>query len=507
MHARHLLRIAAATVTTLFCFVAISLAQNSQQAQKGWPSYGHDPQHTAVSARGSQSIAKIHWSTPVETDAPGGGVFSHFGSPLVTAANTTIISVDVGSGFRVDARNGQTGSLVWSQNTDYIAPGADFAPGMYPVLDHNRVVIPAGGGTILVRGTPDQPTGSVSRVAFYGIDNYNQNPGLYNQRVQISTPITADSQGNIYFGFIVSGPTPINLQSGIARISITKQGTWISAASATNDPSLSQPAISCGPALSPDESTVYIALTDPDFGSGDLVSFDSQTLATKNYVELKDPSSGEDAIIYDASSASPTVGPDGDVYYGVLENPFPDHNDRGWLLHFDATLTQSKIPGSFGWDDTASIVDASLVSSYQGTSKYLLMSKYNNYAGIGSGDGVNKIAVLDPNDTEPDPILPPTPVMKEILTIKGVTRDPNFPQYPHAVREWCINTAAVDPVTKTILANSEDGKLYRWDLTTNTFTQRITLSSGVGEAYTPTVIGTDGTVYGINDAVLFALGK
>jgi len=58
-----------------------------------------------------------------------------------------------------------------------------------------------------------------------------------------------------------------------------------------------------------------------------------------------------------------------------------------------------------------------------------------------------------------------------------------------------------------VLANSEDGNLYRWDLTTNSFPQKITLTSGIGEAYTPTVIGTDGTAFAINDAVLFALGQ
>jgi hypothetical protein len=220
-------------------------------------------------------------------------------------------------------------------------------------------------------------------------------------------------------------------------------------------------------------------------------------------VRLKDPSSGLDAWIYSGSSASPTVGPDGDVYFGVLENPFPNHNDRGWLLHFDSTLTQTKIPGSFGWDDTASIVSASLVSSYHGSSSYLLMTKYNNYKDIGTGDGVNKIAVLDPNATEADPIIPTVNVMNEVLTIKGVTPDPTLP----AVREWCINTAAIDPITKSVLVNSEDGKLYRWNLTTNKLSQRITLSSGIGEAYTPTVIGPDGTAYAINDAVLFAVGK
>jgi hypothetical protein len=116
------------------------------------------------------------------------------------------------------------------------------------------------------------------------------------------------------------------------------------------------------------------------------------------------------------------------------------------------------------------------------------MTKYNNYAGVGTGNGKNKIAILDPNATEPDPVFPSTLVMNEVFTIKGVTPDPNFPNFPGAVREWCINTAAVDPITKSVIVNSEDGKLYRWDLKTNTLSQIITLSSGVGEAYTPTAI-------------------
>jgi hypothetical protein len=218
-------------------------------------------------------------------------------------------------------------------------------------------------------------------------------------------------------------------------------------------------------------------------------------------VRLTDPSSGLDALLDDAASATPTVGPDGDVYFGVLENPFPSHNNRGWLLHFNGNLSQTKVPGSFGWDDTASIVPASLVARYTGTSQYLLMTKYNNYVGIGTGDGKNRIAILDPNATENDPIIPSVTVMKEVITILGVTPDPDG-----GVKEWCINTAAVDPFGKSILANSEDGKLYRWDLTSNSFTERITLSKGIGEAYTPTVIGSDGTAYAINEAILDAIG-
>ena len=214
---------------------------------------------------------------------------------------------------------------------------------------------------------------------------------------------------------------------------------------------------------------------------------------------------GNPAVIANDGTASPTVGPDGDVYIGVLENPFASNNDRGWLLHFSANLSTSKIPGAFGWDDTASIVPASMVPSYTGTSTYLLMTKYNNYAGEG-GNGVNKIAILDPNAMMDDPVTGALchaggPDDHRANTRRSVRWLP-----PGAVREWCINTAVVNPATDSILANSEDGTLYRWNLTTNTFTQHIKLTSGVGEAYTPTLIGADGTIYAVNNATLFAVG-
>ena len=75
------------------------------------------------------------------------------------------------------------------------------------------------------------------------------------------------------------------------------------------------------------------------------------------------------------------------------------------------------------------------------------------------------------------------------------------------VEEWCVNTAAVDPLTKSALVNSEDGYLYRWDVSTNRLTQRIQLTSGIAEAYTATVIGADGAVYAVNNAVLFSIAK
>ena len=135
------------------------------------------------------------------------------------------------------------------------------------------------------------------------------------------------------------------------------------------------------------------------------------------------------------------------------------------------------------------------------------MAKYNNYADPGlGGDGVNRIAILDPNATMTDPISGIS-TMRTVLSIAGTTPDPELDvANPYAVREWCINTAVVDPATDSILANSEDGKLYRWDLSTNTFSQVLTLTPGVGEAYTPTIIGPDGAVFAINNATIFSVG-
>jgi hypothetical protein len=169
------------------------------------------------------------------------------------------------------------------------------------------------------------------------------------------------------------------------------------------------------------------------------------------------------------------------------------------MLHYNATLTTTKIPGAFGWDDSASVVPAALVPSYKGHSSYLVLTKYNNYAdgGIG-GNGLNKVAILDPGTSMVDPISGAR-VMNEVLTIVGPTPNANLP----GVDEWCINSAAVDIANKCAVVNSEDGHVYRWNFTTNTLSAGLRLAPPTGEAYTSTLIGPDGAVYAVNDANLF----
>jgi hypothetical protein len=476
-----------------------------------WFGYGRDAQHTAVSAIASQDLGRIAWTAAVDLApqyTPGGALLTHYGSPVVTTNNTVVIPVKTTAtgGYRVEGRNGANGALLWSTATDYVTPPRNWLPPYNLLLTQQaRLYAPGAGGKLLMRTDADAANGTFAAQLFYGPATYNANPAAFDGSVFINTPLTADALGNIFFGFVVTGANPAGLVSGIARVSPDGTGIWVSAATAAGDPSVQKPAMNCAPAISIDGNTVYIAVnrgSTTATQTGFLLALDSTTLATRARVALTDPNLLTPARISDDGTASPVVGPDGRVFYGVLETQFPTHNARGWLLQFDALLNPAGVPGSFGWDVSPSVIPASMVPSYTGTSTYLLAQKYNNYNGVGTGDGLNRMAVLDPKASQADPIVPSVQVMREVLTILGPTLDAGSAT---ARREWCINTMAADPQRKSVLANNEDGILYRWDLTTNTLSQGLRLNTGLGQAYTPTLVGADGAVYAISNATLYSI--
>jgi hypothetical protein len=462
----------------------------------------------------SQDLNRIAWQTPVDLAPPyrssDGALLAHYGSPVISAANTVLVPVKTGAGggFRVEARAGSSGALLWQLATDYaLPPGYNWVPSWNLALDSaDRVLAPVAGGRLL-RREADAAIALPQFLTFYGQSVYAAAPAAFEATVFINTPPTVDADGTAYFGFLVTGSNPAALASGLARVAADGSGSWAGAATLAGDGAVVKLATNSAPALSPDGATLYlvvnVARVAGSVQRGYLVALDSRSLAVKAKVALVEPGTGAAARISDDGTASPTVGPDGDVYIGVLEASVPSHNGRGWLLHFNAALSETRIPGGFGWDDTASIVPAAAVPSYTGSSSYLLMIKYNNYEGVGSGDGANRIAIVDPQAAQADAISG-LPVMREVLTILGPT--PEGGGAP-GVKEWCINTAAVDAIRQSILANSEDGWLYRWDLVSNRFTQRIQLTSGIAESYTPTAIGADGAVYAINNAVLFSIAR
>ena len=418
-------------------FISLTLFSTASYAQSlnvPWSGYAHDPQHTALSTTAAQSLNSIHWSTPVDQNPPGSGpLFIHYGSLSVTAGNTVLVPVKTSSGFSVSAYNGVTGSLIYTLTSDYSVPSSNWVPPYTPALSlGTRLYYPGAGGTVYYRDTVNGPLGSngmsgaTGQLVFYGNATYSQNQSALNAAIQVSTPITVDHDGNIFFGFIATVGNAARVVSGLARIGSNGVGSWVSATSlAGNDPNVTQVALNCAPALSNDQSTVYVAVSGGTTydANGYLVSLNATTLAPVAHMKLFDPLSGSRATVSADSSAAPMVGPDGDVYYGVLENPCcSSHNDRGWMLHFDSTLSRLKTPGSFGWDNTPSVVPAASVPSYTGSSAYLILTKYNNYEAAGTGNGVNKVAVLDPNGTMQDEYATGTvTVMKEVITVTGVT--------------------------------------------------------------------------------------
>ena len=481
--------------------------------------FAGSPQHRSIAPAKAQPLNRILWSSPVDVSPSyenDGTLTAHYGSPLITKANTIIIPVKTGpwDGFQVEARNGATGALLYTVTTDYSTVSAQgWIASFNPALSSDgKLFTPGAGGTLLVTKNADKGDNVPTRCAFVGYDNYNAERELYNENVKICTPITVDEKGNAWFGFRTLGDSPdetpigkAQLLSGIARVDAGGIGTWRAVKVLANDADAMRVQFQCAPALNDDESVLYFAV-QLRTGSGYLIGMDTTTMQTKYRARLLDPSSGADAIIGNQSTASPTIGTDGDVYFGVLSTPEQSHNKRGYMLHFDKTLATQKLAGSFGWDTTASLIPSSAFPTYKGKSTYFLVTKYNNYALF--GDGNNRVALLDPSASTAD-MLADLGVMKELETIPGPSADPKWqgPEYPDAVYEWCINAAAVDASSTSVLANSEDGRLYRWDLMSNKITEGILLDGPRGQAYTSTVVGPTGIVYAINNGRLFAVGK
>src|SRR5579862_5747140 len=454
--------------------------------------FGGNAQHTGNYSTMAQNLNAVHWSTSVDLNNTGG--YAHYGAPVITPSNTIFVPVKTGatSGFEINALNAGNGKSMYSLSTDYIAPSSEWVVPYQPVLATNstetRLYYPGAGGTVYYINNVDSAShgAPVQQVFYTTLANYQANASGFNSTVFIDTPITADSSGNVFFGFRVQGTAPAPLsttESGYARIDPNGNATYVLAGTAAGDGNIAFDTHNAAPAVSNDQTTVYVVVKSAtaDSSYSYLLGLNATTLSTKYKVFLNDPRSNNvnPATILDISTASPMVGPDNDVYFGIYGNPA--NGSRGFMLHFSSDLTVEKTPGGFGWDNTAAIVPASMVPSYTGTSTYLLFSKYNNYAdgGNDNGDGINRIALLDPNATQVDAHASSNGmlIMREVLTVIGPTADKEnrSASLPYAVREWCIDTPAINPATNSVFIPSEDGHIYGWNLATNSLSQFVQL--------------------------------
>src|SRR5689334_6014005 len=106
----------AGRVLLLVVVGALASAATARSAPQlvAWLSYAQNAQHTAISAFPAQPLSHIHWQTPVDLmpQYSGSDLLIHYGSPLITAANTVVVPVKTGAsgGFQVEGRSGSDGT-------------------------------------------------------------------------------------------------------------------------------------------------------------------------------------------------------------------------------------------------------------------------------------------------------------------------------------------------------------------------------------------------------------
>jgi hypothetical protein len=221
-----------------------------------------------------------------------------------------------------------------------------------------------------------------------------------------------------------------------------------------------------------------------------------------------DPATNEPppARVLDDSSSTPTIAPDGSIFYGS----YTGYNfAQGHMLHFSASGDFLN-SFNFGWDNTPAI--------YPHGATYSVIFKNNHYAG-GSycGDpnwcpaARTNSELLGPESyfvTQFSPSLNIEWSFQNTNT-QSCTRNPDgtitcVTDHPNGF-EWCVNAAVVDE-NGVVYANSEDGNLYAIGQG-GTLIQRIFQQLALGAAYTPASMDNSGRIYSQNDGHLFVVGR
>src|SRR5438132_464989 len=99
--------------------------------------FAGNAQHTAIYDAPAQDLNAIHWTTDIDLNTSG--AFAHYGTPLVTAANTVIVPVKTATNsFMINAFDGTNGSakysLTFPAGEEYILPSYSWIPTYSPAI-------------------------------------------------------------------------------------------------------------------------------------------------------------------------------------------------------------------------------------------------------------------------------------------------------------------------------------------------------------------------------------
>ena len=258
--------VVAATLTAATAGTTQALGTSSTPA---WTGFAADAQHTGQAPASPQPLDQHPLEgpgRPAPTQPAPEGPIAHYASPMITSANTVVVPTRIGKhkGFELRAFAGADGTPMWRLHTDYTVPlGAE---GQWPppipasLVDDSHVAVAAAGGTAAdpgAGGPYGRPRPSRLLLRAQALP---RTPHPVPQAVQITTPLTTGPDGSLYFGFSATKDAPGRLRNGIARISPSGHGSWVSARKLAGRHQDAHVALNSAPALSDNGRTAYVAL-------------------------------------------------------------------------------------------------------------------------------------------------------------------------------------------------------------------------------------------------------
>jgi hypothetical protein len=411
---------------------------------------------------------------------------AHFAPPLITASNSFVYTIrGKDATFSLRCVSFSDFQAVWTFVTNasflFVPPTEVW---QFPVaIDRDGVTIYCAGDSSLIMLRELGSSSPVASVVAALPDGFFINSG-----------IAVSQSGDVFFTLRSM------LESDLAaKFSHSTGLTLVSASTIIPGSLLWTFPSQMVPALSIDGSLVYFVSTARSSDGAFLIALNASSMKVAHFAAAVDPATTSLPCVFsDLSSASPFVGPDGDVFVGCWGTFVNQSSSRyvGWLLHFDRVLEKVKTPGGCGWDTIPVIYVEDIGGSYQ------LLLKCNDYAGINGGLGLNRLVLIDPQTAEPDPKGSGVQVMRVVKSVLSPTMDLSSTGIPNARTEWCVNRLGID--RRIAIANNEDSWLYQWDLVSGNLTRLVQLSDWSNfQAYTSVVLSdNDAFVLAINMGTL-----
>jgi hypothetical protein len=461
--------------------------------------------------------------------------------------------------------------LIWTYTTDWKPEpnGTDFSMGFaglqgwepvfHPVDANNYLYVPGANGSVWKL---NKTSGTATSHIMPPLTGLNANAAI----AYVSGPLTADSNGNIYYNVIALAglPSPWNsadvagawlvkiapddTASSItyaALIPLAPPGTatcagtffdtstlpWPPSANATPAPitcGSQRPGVNVAPAVGPDGTIYTVSRAHFDAQQAYMVAVKPDLSGAKWVTSFQN-------LLNDGcGTLLPIAGPGvtnlaNSCRNGTTPGVDPTTNAKGsGVIADQASSSPTVLPDGviFGTLDNYNYARGHLFKfDAAGNFVAAFTFGWDSTPGVYVHGGTYSIVIKDNHYSataycfdQNSPIcqaVPPGPYyitqLDPNLNVEWQFQSTNIqlPNNPNGF-EWCINMPAID-MNGNVYVNSEDGNIYVLPQGHNgVFTQpaaSLFLNLALGAAYTPLSIGPDGKLYTQNDGHLFVVGN